>query len=197
MKIVLTGGPSAGKTTIAEALIRAYWDRAALVPESASILYRGGFPRENFAEAVVCQQRAIYRVQREIENVARLKAPSRILICDRGTLDGLAFWPLNDDDFFGNMETTKEAELARYDWVIHLETAAENAYRPSPIRRESYVEARAIDQKLQEVWRSHPRWAMVPNHLDFSMKITRAMLAVSMIMGGEPEEKIRALLSSK
>lgn len=197
MRIVLTGGPSAGKTTIAEALVRAYWDRLTLAPESASILFRGGFPREFTNEAIVCQQRAIYHVQHELENALALKSPQHALICDRGTLDGLAFWPLQEDEFFRQLNATKAGELSRYAWVIHLETAAPEAYRPSPIRRESYAEAKAIDDKLKSIWRAHPNWALVSNHLDFSLKITHTLLAVKMILDGEPRAKIQNFLDPK
>lgn len=197
MKIVLTGGPSAGKTTIAEALARAYWDRISFVQESASVLYRGGFPREALPEAIVCQQRAIYRVQLELEAVAALKKPSADLICDRGTLDGLAFWPRTETDFFRQMQTSKRRELARYDWVIHLETAAKKAYQPSPIRRETYVEAKALDDRLKSVWSSHPQRLTVPNDLGFPLKIARTMLAVDMILRGEKPAKVHALFDPK
>lgn len=197
MKIVLTGGPSAGKTTIAEALAKAYWDRLAFVQESASVLYRGGFPRESSAEAIVCQQRAIYRVQIELENIAGLKKNQADLVCDRGTLDGLAFWPRAEADFFRQMETSKRQELARYDWVIHLETAAKKAYQPSPIRRETYSEAKILDDRLKRVWSAHPQRLIVPNDLGFPLKIARTMLAVDMIFKREEPAKIHALFDTK
>lgn len=197
MRIVLTGGPSAGKTTIAEAVARAYWDRLSLVPESATLLFQGGFPRETSDEAVVCQQRAIYYVQRELEAVSQLGSPQKSLVCDRGTLDGLAFWPRTEDEFFLQIGKTKAEELRRYDWIIHLQTASRYSYRPSHIRRETYGEARAIDEKLQQIWREHPNWSLISNHLDFSVKITRALLAVKMIIDREPASKIQNLLDPK
>ena len=44
-KIVLTGGPCAGKTTMAQILSRAFHGSVVNVPESASLLFSGGFPR--------------------------------------------------------------------------------------------------------------------------------------------------------
>ncbi len=197
MRIVLTGGPSAGKTTIAEALARAYWDRLSLVPESATVLFQGGFPRELNNEAVVCQQRAIYYVQRELEAVSQLRSPKKSLVCDRGTLDGLAFWPRTENEFFLEIGKTKTEELRRYDWVIHLQTASSDSYRPSTIRRETYDEAQAIDERLQHIWREHPNWSLISNDLSFSVKITRALLAVKMILDHEPKSKIQNLLNPK
>lgn len=185
MKIVLTGGPSAGKTTVAEALVRAHWEDLLLVPESASILFRGGFPRENSAEAVVCQQRAIYHVQRELEEVKQMEAGSRSLICDRGTLDGLAYWPRSEAEFFAAMNTTLEAELQRYDWVLHLETAARGAYLPSSIRMESFAAAQRLDEHTKWAWSAHPRRLIIQNNRNFSAKINLALGAMRRILAGD------------
>ena len=55
--------------------------------------------------------------------------PERILLCDRGTLDGAAYWPGEPEEFFAAIGTSLEAELARYDAVIFFETAAAGAVR--------------------------------------------------------------------
>jgi hypothetical protein len=122
MKIVLTGGPSAGKTTITEVIARTYSSEFKMVPESASILFRGGFPRAMDGMGVCYQQTAIYQVQKQMENILALQYPSSHLICDRGTLDGLAYWPEDPQAFFASIHSNLPKELARYDWVIELQT---------------------------------------------------------------------------
>jgi len=191
MRIVLTGGPSAGKTTIAESLVRAYWNRLIIVPEGASILFRGGFPRDDAPEALTCQQRAIYHVQSELEELKSLERADRALICDRGTLDGLAYWPLSEAEFFDHVKSSMTAELCRYDWVIHLDTASQDSYQPSTIRKETFNEARLINEKIKFAWRKHPRLLLVNNHKDFSAKITNVLLGVKMILDGQSEQRIR------
>ena len=52
MKLVLTGGPSGGKTTLAQALMREMADQLIVVPEAASILYGGGWPRRKNNDSV-------------------------------------------------------------------------------------------------------------------------------------------------
>lgn len=101
MKLVLIGGPSGGKTTLAQALMREMADQLIVVPEAASILYGGGWPRRKNNDSVRYQQCAIYHVQRELESMLTDESlaerhstgKSRLLICDRGSLDGLAYWP--------------------------------------------------------------------------------------------------------
>ncbi|MCB0392385.1 MAG: ATP-binding protein [Bdellovibrionales bacterium] len=157
MKIVLTGGPSAGKTTVATSLIKHFYDDLVLVPEAASILYRGGFPRCTEGLASLCKQRAIFKVQKELETLKEIENPSKSYICDRGTLDGLAYWGDNQDLFFSQNGTNLEDELARYDVVIHLEVAKMADYNSdhSDIRVESYKKAIEIDEKIKKAWEKH------------------------------------------
>lgn len=194
IKIVLTGGPSAGKTTVAEALSRAYWDKLILVPEAASILFRGGFPREETATGIMCEQRAIYHVQNELEKLKGLDSFSRSLICDRGTLDGLAYWPGTEEEFFSNMQSNMEKEIARYDWVLHLDTAGAHNYQASTLRKETFAEAQAINERVKTAWREHPRRLLLKNNRDFSRKITVALLAVEAILSGDSKDQVEKIL---
>ncbi len=45
MKVVLTGGPSGGKTTLAATIQKEFSDQVLIVSEAASMLFSGGFPR--------------------------------------------------------------------------------------------------------------------------------------------------------
>ncbi|MCB9026414.1 MAG: ATP-binding protein [Bdellovibrionaceae bacterium] len=168
MKIVLTGGPSAGKTTLATSLVKHYSHSVIVVPESASILYRGGFPRISKGLSRLCQQRAIFKVQKELENVFELENPEKTLICDRGTLDGLAYWPESEELFFDQNGTNLQDELVRYDVVIHLEVARQKDYNSdhSDIRVESYEKALLIDAEIKKAWEAHPRRYIIKSNHD-------------------------------
>src|SRR3954468_19838014 len=91
-RIVLTGGPGGGKTTAADLLRRELGSRVVIVPESATILFAGGFPRPAHLDANRSAQSAIFHVQRNLEDVQSALYPDRVLLCDRGTLDGAAYW---------------------------------------------------------------------------------------------------------
>ena len=67
LTIVITGGPSAGKTALATLLLKELPDDTCVVPEAASILFHGGFPRGKLDFQLNRQQRAIYFVQKELE----------------------------------------------------------------------------------------------------------------------------------
>ena len=174
-RLVLTGGPGGGKTTAADLFRRELGERVVVVPESATILFAGGFPRSPDAEPRRAVQRAVFHVQRNVEDVQSALFRDRILLCDRGTIDGAAYWPKSEIDFFTAMGTTFEAELERYDAVVFFETAAvagSSIEGGNPVRRETLSEAVALDRRLRELWSRHPRFHLVPHTASFLHKIT-------------------------
>lgn len=197
MKIVLTGGPAAGKTSLALILEKTYADKLAIVPEAASILFRGGFPREPSEAQRKCQQKAIYYVQRELENSIELSHPGEILICDRGSLDALAYWPGPAEEFLQSMQTSLAAEVARYDWVIHLETARAPDYKNSAIRTETSREALDIDAKVKAAWQKHPNQVIIPRAANFPMKIYLAIKIVRSILECQGCDFVRRMIESE
>lgn len=175
LRIVLTGGPGGGKTTAADLFGREIGDEITLVPESATILFAGGFPRVAESDAQRSVQRAIFEVQRSLEDVQSKLFPERVLLCDRGTVDGAAYWPDGPDGFFEAMGSTHEAELARYDVVIFFETAATGGHAFSSgnrYRTESDTEAIDLDRRLRALWSVHPHFHLVPHNPSFLRKIT-------------------------
>lgn len=186
LRIVLTGGPGGGKTTAADMLRREFSDRVALVPETATMLFTGGFPRVDEPEPLRAAQTAIFHVQRNLEEVQATSFPRKILLCDRGTVDGAAYWP-EDGDFFEAMGTTLQAELARYHHVIFFETAAVGGLSiasGNPARIETNTEALELDKRLRELWSQHPRFHFVPHGPSFLAKITSGLHTLTEILAG-------------
>jgi predicted ATPase len=174
-RIALTGGPGGGKTTAADLFRRELGEAVVIVPESATILFAGGFPRYRQQDAERAAQSAIFNVQRNLEDVQSARYPERILLCDRGTIDGGAYWPNGDRDFFQAMGTSLEVELQRYDAVVFFETAAvagDSIEGGNPVRCESMAEAVALDARLRKLWAPHPRFVLVPHSPSFLHKIT-------------------------
>lgn len=186
MRIVLTGGPGGGKTTAADLFRRELGEGVVIVPEAATLLFSGGFPRSAEPHAVRAAQRAIFHVQRNLEDVQRALFPQRILICDRGTIDGAAYWPGEPEDFFLAQGTTLSDELARYDAVIFFETAAAGGMSilegGNPTRIETNAAAVALDHRLRELWSAHPRFVLVPHNASFFKKITFGLASIESIV---------------
>jgi predicted ATPase len=184
-KIVLTGGPGGGKTTAADLFRRELGERVVIVPESATTLFSGGFPRVDDYEAIKSTQLAIYHVQKNIEEVQSCLYPDRILLCDRGTLDGVAYWPNSEEHFFEFLNTQYEAELGRYDAVLFFETAAVGGIDiegGNPIRNESIERAVELDRKLKGIWDKHPNFIFVPHDKSFIKKIMAGLGELSKLV---------------
>jgi hypothetical protein len=115
-------------------------------------------------------------VQRELEVIGDHHNPA-VVICDRGTIDGIAYWPGLPEEFWSSIGTTLERELARYDAVIHLQTpAAEQGYNhQNPLRTETAAAAAQIDVRIARAWESHPRRFIVASSSDFLEKAARAI----------------------
>ena len=173
-RVVLTGGPGAGKTAILELIGHLFCHHVKVLPEAAGIVFGGGFPRNHDPALRRAAQRAIFHVQRELEAAAAV-GDSAIVLCDRGTVDSAAFWA-GPDDFFHEVGTTLEAELARYDLVVHLRTAGLDSYnRDNPLRVETAAEAVAADERILAAWSSHPNRVVIDATPDFLLKVSRTI----------------------
>jgi predicted ATPase len=174
-RIVLTGGPGAGKTAVLELVRQEFCAHVQILPEAAGIVFGGGFPRTGSLDWRRGAQRAIFFVQRELEGTGK-EDNAAIVLCDRGTIDGAAYWP-GPDSFWDSVGTTLERELTRYDAVIHLRTpsAGDGYNHGNPLRTESASAAADIDARLLGIWEAHPRRFIVPSSQDFLEKATRTI----------------------
>jgi len=175
-RIVLTGGPGAGKTAVLELIRQSFCAHVRVLRESAGIVFGGGFPRGGGSELRKAAQRAIFYVQRELETAADAENPA-VILCDRGTADGAAYWPGEVADFFSSVGTTLDEQLSRYHAVIHLRTPPVGAgYNLSnPLRIETAEEAAAIDARIARIWERHSRRFVVEAAADFLTKASRSM----------------------
>jgi predicted ATPase len=181
-RIVVTGGPGGGKSTAVELFRRELGERVIVVPESATMLFAGGFPRHKNPGAQQAAQRAIFHVQRNLEDVQAHAYPDRLLLCDRGTADGAAYWPGTQEAYFEAMGTRFEDELARYDGVIFFESAAAGGRSiegGNATRTETNEEAARLDLALRHIWERHPRFAFIANERSFFSKIQKGIGALT------------------
>lgn len=174
-RIVLTGGPGAGKTATLELIRQELCEHVRVLPESAGILFGGGFPRGGSTPVREAVQRAIFYTQRELEFIGDLDNAA-IVLCDRGTVDGFAYWP-GPDDFFAAVGTSHDEQLRRYHAVIHLRTPTthQGYNQVNPLRVENALDAAAIDARIALAWEHHPRRFVVDAAPDFLVKATQAL----------------------
>ena len=195
-KIVLTGGPCAGKTT---ALAKIEQDLISLgykvfvVGESATELIKSGVrPFGDKCLSLVEFQKIImlYQLQKEeiydkvLEQYQKDKV---VVVYDRGILDNKAY--INDEEFKEVLnyvsynkgkKICEEDLLERYDMVIHLVTAADgkkDAYTldNNSTRTEGIEEAINLDKKTMNAWIRHPNLKIIDNEESFNTKIDNVM----------------------
>ena len=172
-RIVLTGGPGGGKSTVAEKFYRINPSESILVPESATLVFKGGFPHDRRAQVRRHCQRAIFHLQKNLEDALFITSEKRVILCDRGTLDGLAYWPGSLTNFLKEMNCHIKTELLRYDAVIFLETCARGGISirgGNPHRNESIQEAIVLDTRLKKIWSKHPQFHFIAHERSFQKR---------------------------
>ena len=169
--IVLTGGPSGGKSTLLEELQRdPQWATCFVaLPETVHAARLVNIsPQEKLF------QRVMVRLQMALEDgldSALGPQDSRCIICHRGSLDPLAFWlqrGWSEREFFAFTGTCREDHYRRYAAVLHLVTCADGApwaYTrwPEAHRPETPEDARRLDRWLQQIWDGHPHYIRLDN----------------------------------
>jgi len=183
--IVVTGGPGGGKTTALDLFQRELKAEVKVVPESATLLFAHGIMKDTTPDHDRRLQRAVYRMQLGLEAIFRDCFPDRLLLCDRGTLDGAAYWPGDEAGFFDAVGSSFEAEAARYDAVVFFQTAAargEDLRSNNPYRSESLAAAVEVDERLRRVWARHPRFHFIPSEASFLRKIAHGLQAIQGVL---------------
>lgn len=190
-RVVLTGGPCAGKTTVLKVLQQEFAGQALVVPEVATMLLEGGFPVpgkdvEWSPEWQAAFQKAIATVQISMENAYELKAQEKgieVLVCDRGLLDGAAYTPGGVEVFCKIYGVNHAEALARYAAVLHLESLAVGdpelyGKTNNASRFEDLEEAARLEHTTRRAWQDHPRFTFLSCESGLEEKIAAACRVV-------------------
>lgn len=198
-KIVITGGPCAGKTTGMSWIQNAFTERGytvLFIPEIATELISGGvapWTCGSNGEYQKCQLKLQMEKEKVFEYAARTMDSEKILIvCDRGALDNKAY--MTDAEFAvaANYVGANEVELRDgYDAVFHLVTAAKGAQKfyttaNNTARTETPEEAAALDDKLIAAWTGHTHLRIIDNAEGFEEKMKCLIKEIALFLG-EPE----------
>lgn len=195
--LVLTGGPGAGKTAVMEAARQIFSKDVAILPEAASIVYAGGFPRLGTRASIHAAQRAIAAVQAELERFTLEDHTAPIALCDRAIVDGAAYWPEGPAAFYAALGTTPEQVFARYTTVIHLRTPNLGMgynNHANPMRTESAEQAAELDRRIEDVWSGHPNRLVVPATETFTEKLEHvtSLIRAELLLRGFPNVALKA-----
>ena len=201
-KIVLTGGPCAGKTTALVRVIEHFNSRGFKVfciPEVPTIYSLAGWNyltpnRQLYFEG----ERAILETQLALEDhfmrLASVCAKPVLIVCDRGAMDISAYIaPEEWESICGEAGTNSNVLRERYDAVLHLVSAADgaeqyyttatNSTRYEKADEEGLRIARELDKKVIKAWTGHPHLRVINNHDDFERKMQRVLREISHVLG--------------
>ena len=198
-KIVLTGGPCAGKTTALNWINNYFRERGytvLFVPETATELISNGVAPWTCGTNYDYQrqQLKLQKVKEQIfEDASKtMKSDKILIVCDRGALDNKAY--MKDVEFkrlLKEFNTNETKERDSYDAVFHLVSAAkgkEEVYTlaNNVARTETVEQAREIDDKIIAAWTGHPHLRIIDNSTDFEEKLERLIKEIASFLG-EPE----------
>lgn len=196
-KIVLTGGPCAGKTTALaqiEENLKEQGYQVFIASESATELIKGGIkPFGDDSINLYAFQDLIIRYQLNKEQIyedaANLSKKKSVIIYDRGVIDNKGY--IGKRQFKQLLDKNNLNELSlmdNYDMVIHMVTAADGALEfytleNNNARSETPEEARQIDKQISKAWAGHNNLKIIDNSTDFKNKIQRVLNQINNLLG--------------
>lgn len=197
-KIVLTGGPCAGKTT-AEAIVKEELTKLGykvfFLSETATDLLKSGISPETVGLYEFQKAIADLQLKKEAAFDTIIKAlpdeDKPILICDRGVNDNKAFCANNEmfEKILYDLNVNAAKIRDSYDAVFHLVTAAKGAEQyygnaTNPNRRENLEEARIADTKLINAWTGHSHLRVIDNEgKDIHQKFSKLISDITHFLG--------------
>ena len=195
-RIVITGGPCAGKTTAMSWIQNAFTQKGYLVmfvDETATQLSNGGAPwkltRNNREYQYRVTQLMLAKEEVFTAIAGTFEADKILIVCDRGALDNRAYMSAEEFRYVLDKLNTTEVELRdHYDAVFHLVTAAKGAeefytYANNAARYETVEEAVKSDDAVIAAWTGHPHLRVIDNRYDFDQKMLALIREISSFLG--------------
>ena len=196
-KIVLTGGPCAGKTTALVKVIEHFSSRGYKVftiPEVPTIFLQARMDyltknQDWFYEGEKSTLEIQLAFEDDFTRMAQTINGPVVIICDRGALDISAYLPTEMwEKITGLCNVTTQQLRDRYDAVLHLVSAADGAEQyynttSNEVRTEGIEKARLLDRKVIQAWTGHPHLRVINNHDNFDTKINRVLKEISAVLG--------------
>ena len=197
-KIVLTGGPCAGKTTAMARIIEHFTGlgfQVFAIPEVPTMFSSAGINYLTHNKALFFEaEKSTLNIQLALEDhfskmAAECTKPV-LIVCDRGTMDISAYvspeiWEALTEEMGTN---TVKLRDARYEAILHMVTAAAGAEQfytneNNKFRSEDVEMARELDRKVLSAWTGHPHLRVISNHMDFDDKLRQVLNEISTVLG--------------
>lgn len=195
-KIVLTGGPCAGKTTALVKIMEHFSSigyKVFIIPELPTLFLQAGMDyltdnKDLFYEG----EKATLEMQIALEDkflqMAKSVKQPVLIVCDRGAMDISAYMnPVLWNQIISDAKMNNDMLRSRYDAVLHLVSAADGAEQfyttaTNNKRTEGIELARILDKKVIQAWSEHPHLRVINNHEDFETKLERVLQEISDVL---------------
>ena len=201
-RIVLTGGPCAGKTTALVRVIEHFSNlgyKVFTVPEVPTMVTQAGWNYLTTNHDFYYEgEKTILELQLKLEDsfyhlAETIKEQPCVIICDRGVFDISAYissemWK----ELVDGVGETMSGLKARYDAVLHLVSAADgaeqyytvanNAQRYEQADEAGLQLARDLDKKVIAAWKGHRHLRVINNGEDFERKMQRVLKEISKVL---------------
>lgn len=190
-KIVITGGPCAGKSEGFKRIKEEFESlgyTVLFVAETATELINGGVaPTTCVSVAEYEKIQLILQIEKEkvfLKAAEGMSNDKILIVCDRGTADIKAY--MTEAEFYETIKSigkTEEELRNEYDAVFHLVTTAKGALEfytteNNTARTETPEVAAELDDRLIDVWKDHPFFRIIDNSTDFKTKIDRLIICI-------------------
>lgn len=200
-KIVLTGGPCAGKTTALDAVVENFTRtgyKVFTVPEVPTMLTKAGMDyltknRRFFFEGEKATLELQIALEEKFMAMARTMDCPTLVVCDRGTMDISSYMDAETwREITEAVGVTTEQLRSNYDLVLHLQTVADgleecyttanNAQRLEEANEEGFSIARDLDVKVRKAWEGHPNRVIINNNLNFGIKLAEVISNIERVL---------------
>ena len=192
IKIVITGGPCAGKSVAMNIIKETFTKQGYVVlfvPETATELITGGvcpWTTGTNLDYQICQCKLqAFKENIFHEAISTMPQDKFLLVCDRGMFDNRAYMTQEEFEIcLQKLNTTEEEVNKSYDAIFHLETAAKGlqqyySLESNVARYETVEEAAALDDRLLQAWANHPNHIVIQNNENFDLKMYQLINEIS------------------
>ncbi len=193
-RIVLTGGPGSGKTSVLNAINRVFSGegyKVIIVPETATELMNNGITFRDGSLTLVDFQEIVMRLQlakeEVVDRVIELANTDKVIVIyDRGTIDNTAYIKKEEfEEVMARLNNVKSFSdlMNKYDLVLNL-VGREDFYTTAnnEARNESASEALRLGDVTLKCWLGHKKLKIVMPKDEMDEKINEVLNTINELL---------------
>ncbi|MDO8496732.1 MAG: AAA family ATPase [bacterium] len=188
-RIVVTGPPGSGKTSIVNMFRDEFAHTIQCVPEVATLAIVGlGVTPDKPENRVVYKSiflHLLYKLQILVDHISEEVARDmgrKVVLMDKTLVDVVGHLPGKNKEYKELFNTTVEKDYKNYDLVLFLELPTRKVFneirKNNPARSENYEASKRNGILYKKAWQGHPNIKYINNDFGWDGKVAQARLAV-------------------